>query len=686
MRRTIALLNGFVILLVPSVQEAPPAVPTSLTTAVRDELRGKVALDHIYQIATHHRSVGSRGYHEAALYVAEAAKRAGLQQVETLRFPADGGKTKVLDTYQTSYAWEIRGGEAAIEGDTHPFCRYEDIPTCIVEYSSSVNAVAELIDVGQGTNPEDYVGKNVRGKFVLASGPASSVVTLAQKSHGAIGVVSAWRNFAPDRSPFPDQVPWQAVPGDINDPLVGFSVSARTAADLRQRLSRGPVTVRARIEARLFDGEVEVVSGVIPGTTLAHEEVLLTAHLNHHRPGANDNASGCGLNLEIAQVLTRLILEGRMSRPRRTIRFLWFPEHRGPQLYLDRFRDYRDRGVAVINNDMVGEDQQECNSVFVLVRTPDSLPSYLNDLLAWLAEDVVTAQFRSPFGSRNLFHYRVGPYSGGISDHYYFVEGSIRIPALLLNFTPDNYYHSNEDTPDHCDATSLMRVGYIGAVAAAYLASAGIVEGRVLARITATAALVRAADAFQNAIAAVSSANDLARVYRAARNRLVQTNLREQAAVRSVSRLDSALAQDVVVERLARRVGESLDADIGTLDELFRESARGRGIEPRPSPPTPDESRAASIVPRRKLYGPLRTAYFNEHISAARRAWYAEGRLSTLQREEILNFIDGRRTVMDISNAVAAEFGNVGVSDVLRYLEDVAFLGFVEGIDAPRVR
>ena len=162
----------------------------------------------------------------------------------------------------------------------------------------------------------------------------------------------------------------------------------------------------------------------------------------------------------------------------------------------------------------------------------------------------------------------------------------------------------------------------------------------------------------------------------------MQAGLREQAAVRSVSRLDPTLARDAVVDRLARHVGERVEADLATLDELFRDTCRLKGIDPRPPLPTADDTRAASLVPRRRLYGPLRAAYFNEHLSPARRDWYAEGHLTTLQREEVLNFIDGKRTVRAITDAVAAELGTVAVADVLRYLEDVASLGFVEGINA----
>ena len=321
---------------------------------------------------------------------------------------------------------------------------------------------------------------------------------------------------------------------------------------------------------------------MLPGTSKAQEEVLFTAHLNHHRPGANDNASGCALNLEIAGVLTRLIADGRIPRPVRTIRFLWLPEHRGPQLYLDRLRDYARRGVAVINNDMVGENQQQCNSTFVLVRTPDSLPTYLNDLLETLTEDVARLQFRSPFGSENLFHYRIEPYSGGISDHYYFVDGSIRVPALLLNFAPDNFYHSNEDTADRCDATSLMRVGYVGATAAIYLATAGSEEGRRLAGLTAAGGLTRLGRAFGEALAAVASAADMHAAYDDWRNRLVQSGHREQAAVRSVVRLDEALARDAAVARLADHVAAVAAADVAHLDGVYRDLCTARGLTPRP--------------------------------------------------------------------------------------------------------
>jgi aminopeptidase YwaD len=662
-----------------STSEQAPAstsLRATLSEAMKVELRGKQALDHIYRISTFHRSVGSRGYHAAADYVAGAARAAGLKEVEVLTFPVNGSR-RILDTYEVGYAWQVEGGELTIDGTDVRLCRYDDVPTCVVEYSAAIDTTAELVDVGAGTASTDYADKDVRGKWILTSSPASAALAFARQRYGVIGVVSYWGNYAPDRGPFPDQVAWQAVPADSSGQLSAFSISARAAAALKRQLADGRVKLHGRIDARVFEGQAEVVTGIIPGKGLPEEEVLFTSHLNHHKPGANDNASGCGLDLEIAAVLTRLIADGRIPPPKRTIRFIWMPEHRGTQLYLDRFRDYARRGIADINNDMVGEDQQECNSVFVLVRTPDSLPTYLNDFLESLAEDVAREQFRSPFGTRNQFHYRSEPYSGAISDHAYFVDGSIRMPALLLNFTPDNFYHSNEDTADHCDPTSLMRVGYIAGVAGAYLASAGAAEGRQLATLTTSAALGRLGRTLADGIAALQREGDIHLAYREARNRLVQAGLREAAAVRSVIRLARELSDDDAVRRMSDHV-ERVTADhLKALSDAYAAACAAAGTSPTAPQVSTNEETAARLVPVRHLYGPLRFSYLTTRLPEERRAWYERNELPPLAREEVLNFMDGRRDILTIRNAVSAEHGPVSLQAVRRFVDDLISVGLV---------
>src|SRR5258708_21573069 len=57
--------------------------------------------------------------------------------------------------------------------------------------------------------------------------------------------------------------------------------------------------------------------------------MTLWCQLDHQRPGANDNASGCVTILEVARTLQKLIAEGKLTRPARTIRFIFPPEIEG---------------------------------------------------------------------------------------------------------------------------------------------------------------------------------------------------------------------------------------------------------------------------------------------------------------------------------------------------------------------
>ncbi len=45
---------------------------------------------------------------------------------------------------------------------------------------------------------------------------------------------------------------------------------------------------------------------------------------------------------------------------------------------------------------------------------------------------------------------------------------------------------------------------------------------------------------------------------------------------------------------------------------------------------------------------------------------------------EVRNFIDGRRSILDIRNAVAAEYGPLPVASVQGYLEVLKNMGYIE--------
>ena len=73
------------------------------------------------------------------------------------------------------------------------------------------------------------------------------------------------------------------------------------------------------------DDESEIVHAEIPGDGSTTQEVAIGGHLYEGviKQGANDDNSGCALTLEIGRTYIKLIKEGKLPRPKRTINFQW---------------------------------------------------------------------------------------------------------------------------------------------------------------------------------------------------------------------------------------------------------------------------------------------------------------------------------------------------------------------------
>src|SRR5258706_534593 len=132
----------------------------------------------------------------------------------------------------------------------------------------------------------------------------------------------------------------------------GFMVSLKMARELRARLALGEIIrLHAKVVAGQHLGTYDIVTGVIPGADpqLKNDEIVFSCHLDHQLPGANDNASGCVTILEIARTLSKLIAEGKLARPARTMRFVWPPEIEGTIILLNAKPDLAARIKAAIH-------------------------------------------------------------------------------------------------------------------------------------------------------------------------------------------------------------------------------------------------------------------------------------------------------------------------------------------------
>ena len=451
-----------------------------------DELRTKQCLRDIAQHWAFRSTVPGPGLRSVSEFLCRRHRENGIE-AEVIPYPADD-KTEWLNGHKNPLEWIPRRGSLAIvkpEDKAGAICSYAEEPLSLVCNSTSTPAGGidiPVVAIYSGSQDEAYEGVDVSGKIILTELPAGSVEAQARK-RGALGVISdcispPWlASHPPVREPedAPDLTMWSIFSGRRNEiPLWGFSLSARQGRRLR-RIIRGSselVILHAEVDADLVEGASEMVSALLPGTDLAHEEIWVLAHSSE--PGARDNASGCCLAVEVARTLKTLIDEGKLPPLRRSIRFMNGVEVSGFLPYIDSRRDELDRVVAGLCLDSVGQDFSICGGEFVLFQSPEANASFADGLMEHLFA-AVAAQPIGRFSTRNYatFSWHTEPFWGNDA---FVSDGFFDIPTPQMSTWPDKFYHSSMDTPDQMSDNTLGRSGAIVGTYLYLMATAGAQE------------------------------------------------------------------------------------------------------------------------------------------------------------------------------------------------------------------
>ena len=485
--RTLRLLLLFIALTALSSLAQQPFLSTQQWKALRDESSGAVPYENLRYLTTLHRVPATPQFEQAAQFILQRAKEYGLADAHTEEFPIDGSKSYgLMRSYlawnvEEARLWEIRPQHLLI-GD------WKTDPIRLADYSRSADVETNLVDVGNGASEADYKDKDVRGKIVLADGVLARVQDLAIAQRGAAGIISDMPNQTTAWSGLdPSIIRWGHLDARQSAGFA-FMVSRQTAESLRSQMHAGEsILVNAHVQATVGPGHWTVVTGTIPGTDPTAGEIVYSCHLDHERPGANDNGSGCVTILESARILQQLIESGRLPRPKRTLRFTWGPEVEGTMAFLASHPEIKQRLRANIHMDMVGGDPFKDKSIFHVTATPWSLPSFVTDIGAVFldtiraaasgyaagelpAEDGIIETRAGAPGTRNELIADVTPYSSG-SDHDDYDSSTVAVPSLYLRDWPDIYIHTDHDNLDQIDATKLRRVALLGAASGYVYAS-----------------------------------------------------------------------------------------------------------------------------------------------------------------------------------------------------------------------
>ena len=175
----VALLVGIV---VPFAQEREDRTLLSheQMRAIINEASGERAMHHVLELVPYPRIRPTAEYtshFRESEVMASFAKEYGYSTVEIESFPA--AQRNWAPT--TGELW-MTSPESVKLFDIH------DVAVSVASNSANGDISGDLVDAGVGTRPEDYTGKDVKGKVVIGSGGVGQIYAQAAE-RGAAGAV-----------------------------------------------------------------------------------------------------------------------------------------------------------------------------------------------------------------------------------------------------------------------------------------------------------------------------------------------------------------------------------------------------------------------------------------------------------------------------------------------------------------
>jgi aminopeptidase YwaD len=626
-------------------------------------------------------------------YIYDQLKHYGLPGAEIVRFPA-------------GQSWNgIKGELWEVKPLRQKLASYKDMTAMLASGSSSADVKADLVWVGRGTKQE-IESAEVEGKIVVTEGSISTVHNLACGEKGALGVIAISTSRI-SRDPL--QIPWRGIYSrrgasgqEAPEVKFGFLLPFREGELLKNRLLRNEkITVHAQVEAKMEDYEYQDVICHIPGTDPNAGEVILSAHLFEGivKQGANDNKSGSAGIMEVARVLHTLIEEGRLPRPKRTIRFLWGPEFSGTGPWVRENKEIMEKTLCNINMDMVGISLSKTPTYFNLMRTTYGNAHYINDVMEnyyrYVGEgnkdriqnrSSLSRLFRivAPTGTDEPFYYSIETHYGA-SDHEIFNDWGVGVPGIMMITWPDPWYHTSSDRVDKTDPTQMKRIAIIGAAGAYTVASADDdmavkIAGEVASNGTRRLGhqLVVAMETLNKA-----TAEDLGKAYKKAWIQVSTAVTNEKDTLGAVLELATDKAEvGSYVAKMQKTIDAVGAAHTEALKAHMETVSKKLGVKPVKVEWTELEKKAAKMIPKPtakvKEKGYRGYQEFIRNVSKEESKKYPYGRGDIGSTSELQCLIDGKRSVLDIKNMLDAQYSRESkLQSVINYIQILKLAGLV---------
>ena len=360
---------------------------------------------------------------------------------------------------------------------------------------------------------------NVKGKIVFAETSPYQIYKAAIIDGKAAGIITYDNPDYLQPAINITFIQFRSIPLDsVNKPWA-IALSYQAKERLIKSLEKGKTFLKVHIQTNIYPSEELTIIADVKGSKNTKERLVFSAHIQE--PGANDNATGVGVALEMA-TLTAKFSKQKEYQPKRTLTFLWGDEIISTKRYVQEDSKRAKNIKWGISLDMVGENTDKTGGTFLIEKMPDpsaiwtrgndkhtewggskmSLdqmkPHYLNDFLI----DTFKAQ-----GKRANWAVSTNPFEGG-SDHVPFLRENI--PSVLFWHFTDQFYHTDNDRIDKVSKTTLKNVGTTALIAAYTLLNADENTAKLILLDLKKAAVSRLNEELKQSKIAINNGDSLA--------------------------------------------------------------------------------------------------------------------------------------------------------------------------------
>lgn len=482
---------------------------------IRPEYTGELAYETTDYIEDYWRVPGNIGFNKAIFRIEKKLKEAGYILEENAVIN-DRLIYRIEKRGMKNPTWEPVDASLTIVGQDTMLLKQTTNRNMI--YLNSVSTPKEGV-VAEIVHIEDYDKiKNIdlKGKIVFCELSARKIYNELFIEKGALGIIT-YNNpdyLQPEKNN--TSIQFRRLPYRKESKAWGIALSFAAKETLKKALLNGQVKAHVNIQTKVYTSKELTIIAEVKGGKTPSERLVFSAHVQE--PGANDNATGVGAQLEMA-VLTGKLIKSKKIDVARTLTYLWGDEITSTNRYIIEDKN-RAKGIKWgISLDMVGENTEITGGTFLIEKMPDPSAIWtrgkdkhsewggekmkLKEMKPHYLNDFIVTNFKKQ-GEFANWEVNTNPFEGG-SDHIPFLKADI--PGLLLWHFTDQFYHTDNDRIDKVSKETLKNVGTSALASALVLLNSNADTALTLLKTIEKAAKKRLDDEFELSHESIKSGN-----------------------------------------------------------------------------------------------------------------------------------------------------------------------------------